>query len=77
MEPFLFSAVFSSDPLELGVLAGGWATPITTIRIRPGQDDSGRYDSRPTTNGRPCLLRPVSNNATPERESRASVRSEF
>ncbi len=34
LAPFLFSAVFSSNPLELGVLTGGWATPITAIRIR-------------------------------------------
>jgi hypothetical protein len=26
--------IFSSDPLELGVLTGGWATPITPIHLR-------------------------------------------
>ncbi|MFQ3294955.1 MAG: hypothetical protein ACI8VE_002036, partial [Natrialbaceae archaeon] len=33
--------MFSSDPLELGVLMGGWATLITAIGVRLRQGDGG------------------------------------
>jgi hypothetical protein len=72
MKPFLFSTVFSRNPLELGVLTGGWATPSTVIRVRLGQGDGGCYDSRPTTSGRRYLFGVVGNDTSPEREPRAS-----
>lgn len=69
---FLFNStvsIFSSDPMELGILMDGWVPSVSVFSTWQG--DGRRYE-HPTHDQRSPLSGFIDDDAGPKRESRAS-----